>query len=484
MQQAKYVKILVPLDFSLPDFYNTAGLRQRALALQLGLEAVVHIQKKATDQVRLETHEEAVKEATANYEAKLEELRKETDSLLVKLREERDKAEEAARAASFRVQSLESSATSVRTQTQKEVREVMDELLKAKDDQIQRLSGLLERQVEAMGAKVEGLQNSLTKTFSSSKEKGALGEILMESFLKKAFDCDVQIISKEAQTADIRMCRGNPAATYFWEIKNYTRMVSTEEVEKFRRDLRLHPDVLGGCLVSLRTGIVGKTRGGDVDIEFLEDGRFILYLSNFMAREDPIFTLQGLRPLFDVIEATTKPVKEETEALRALEVKATLIANLLRTHAQVVGKHKNSLLGHKKRMDTMFAEFQGFLLEEEAQLQTLLRVALGGEEAAEEAAEELETHLSPVVFSKATLNEIADEREKEFVKWLLGLCEVQEGKQVEVKELLEKAKEAKFADKFVRGLRETLFQDAAWSKGSRYILGLQWSASAEPTQEA
>ncbi len=304
----------------------------------------------------------------------------------------------------------------------------------------------------------------------------------MEGFLKKAYDCDVALVSKESQTADIRVTRSSGAA-YFWEVKNYTRMVSSDEVEKFRRDLRLHPDVRGGCLVSLRTGIVGHTRGGDVSLEFLEDGRFVLYLSNFLSREDPVFALQGLRPFFDTVESVARAQGGDlAHQTHALETKAALIANLLRSHSQTVARHKNSLLGHKKRVESMFTEFQGFLLEEEAQLQTLLRVAMGGEEQVAAVADDADLLLSPVVFCKERLSEIREDKAKEFVRWLLGACDVQEGAAVQIKDLLERAKaERRYADKWVRGLREDVFQETAWGKGAREIGGLRWREAGTPT---
>ena len=61
-----------------------------------------------------------------------------------------------------------------------------------------------------------------------------------------------------------------------------------------------------------------------------------------------------------------------------------------------------------------------------------------------------------------------------FVSWLIGCTEAREGKQIEIKELLDKAKGVGFAEKFVRELRDDIFQPVAWLKGSRYLMGLMW----------
>ena len=457
--QKRQVTLTVPRSFSIPSLYLEAHEEQIALALTLGADAVAFIGRQAATAAQTDLEEQAMKDATREFE-------RTSATLQTKLK----KAEEAARASALRVEAMELEASSLRAQIQKEVTKSFEGLLQAKEQQVQQATEVANRAIESVGRKVEGLQYAMTKTFSSSKEKGTLGEMIMEEFLKKAYDCSVEVISKEAQTADIRMIRALGA--YFWEVKNYTRMVSKEEVEKFRRDLRLHPDVRGGVLVSLRQGIVGHNKGGDVDLEFLEDGRFILYMGNFMSHEDPVFFLQSLRPFFECIEAMAKPVKDDSEAVRALQIKATLITNLLRNHKESVTKHKNSLVGHKRRMDTMFTEFQGYMLEADAQLQTILRVAMGDDTDSAEALDEVQNKLDTRHFKKGCVADYAEEKVRDFVKWFMSATEPVEGSTIEIKDLVEKGK-AQFSDKFVRGLREEVFQEAVWGKGSRVLVGFR-----------
>jgi hypothetical protein len=468
----KSITVNVPKDFVVPALYSDGKPADIGLALRLGSEALGFIQKRGADTMRQETHAEAVRQATEDFTEQLKEAEQAAAAATAKLRQEKARAEEAMRAAQLRLEAMEASSTSLRAQLQKEIRESTQELLASKDEQILRLQQTLDKSMEGVGKRVESLQQSITKTFASSKEKGSLGEALMEGYLKRAYDCDVQVVSKGSETADIRVTRSTGAA-YFWEVKNYTRMVSTEEVNKFRRDLRLHPDVLGGVLVSLRQGIVGKSRGGDIDLEFLEYGRFILYISHFMGQDDPVFYLQTVRPFFDTIETMAKPVKEEAEAIRALEMKAALMTNLLRSHALGITKHKNSLVGHKKRTDAMFAEFSSYVLEAEAQLHTVLRVAMGGDSDTTEVLNDTETHLSCIVFAKERLSDFVDDKTREFIKWLLTVVEPREGTQIEIKDVLELSRKKGYAEKWVRGLREDVFQETAWVKGSRFILGLR-----------
>jgi hypothetical protein len=121
----------------------------------------------------------------------------------------------------------------------------------------------------------------------------------------------------------------------------------------------------------------------------------------------------------------------------------------------------------------MFAEFQGYIMEAEAQLNTILRVAMGGEDTAAEHEAEAAKSL-PSLFRRKTVAEYADDRTRDFIKWLLTQVESLEGSQIELKDLVERASKASFSEKFVRGTREDVFEESAWIKGARCITGLRW----------
>jgi hypothetical protein len=468
----KQITLIVDDSFELPEFYKKESAKAVSIALALGAEAYDTLYGSLMNKARKETNAEIIAEVSKSYLDQINSIQEDSQVQVKRLRLEKQRFEEALQVLKQQLELHEQSSASVRQDAFASAKASMGELLASKDKQIGRLEGLLEGQLSLVSGKVDSLQNSITKTFSSSKDKGTYGEVLIEGLLKKAFDCEIVIVSKEAQTADIRMIRAN-ATEYFWEAKNYTRMVSSEEVEKFRRDMRLHPKVRAGCLVSLRTGIVGHSRGGDIDIEFLEDGRCILFISNFLNRDDPIFYLQTLRPFFEILEANANPVKDDSDVVRGLEAKGLLITNLLRSHTSSVAKHRNSIITHKKRIDTMFVEFQGYIMEAEAQLQTLLRIAVGNDTTVASATLEAETELCERVFKKQRLSDFQD-RHKDFISWLLTVCEVREASQIEIKRLIDCGKEKGFSEKWIRGLREELFQDSAWLGGARYITGLAW----------
>jgi hypothetical protein len=122
----------------------------------------------------------------------------------------------------------------------------------------------------------------------------------------------------------------------------------------------------------------------------------------------------------------------------------------------------------------MFAEFQTYLMESDTQLQNVLRIAIGTEEESDELQRDAETYLPALVFSKERLSDL-EGRTKSFAAWLLGATDVREGDYIKIKDLVDKAKEKGFSEKFVRESRD-LFQPTAWAARSQIVEGLVWKS--------
>jgi hypothetical protein len=120
----------------------------------------------------------------------------------------------------------------------------------------------------------------------------------------------------------------------------------------------------------------------------------------------------------------------------------------------------------------MFAELTAFLKESEGQVKEMLRVTLGTSGQLENQTKEIQ-NLPERVFKKTSAVDM-NEKERHFVEWLLSEVTLDEDESVTIKDMVDKAKEASFSEKEVRGYREALFQDVAWQKGGKLITGLRW----------
>lgn len=443
----------LPNNFVLPAFYEREDPDKIALALRLGAEAVEQLYEKAESTIRQETHEQASKQLESEYQALDQKRQKEIQLLKEKLA------------------ALEAMNSTWQSSLTEKAEALVASRLKDKDSQIQSLTNLLNE----LGGKMERLGESVYKYSSNSSVKGRTGEVQVEEMLKLALDSEISATNKEAYSADHHLIRGKGKYKYLIDSKNYSRAVNQQEVEKLYRDLRLNADAQGAILISLNQPIVGHSRAGDLDIEFNEAGKPIVFIGNLLRREEPMVLFASLRPFFEVVERLHE-VKQKGGGDVNLEhekwaTRATLVASLVRNHLEHVVKSKNEFVNNKKKMEAIFAEIYAKMLQGEGQVKNILAIALGDEGQIKTALQDVDMPLPSSIFSKSNRTDLT-EREGKFVEWMEKTFQFEDGKEIEVKQFLEKAATAGFNDKEARGMREKIFKEEAWPKLAKKIRGL------------
>ena len=464
------ITLQLPLSFQIPELFLQGNPELSATALTLGAEACRILTNEAYTKVRNETHQEIIAE-----------VKKQTQQEVLQVRKEREETEELLQRATKRLKTLEYEVSSHEERIRQEERRNREEITKEKDARIQALEQQLKDSSRSLTDGFQALKEQMIRNTTGSTNRGKEGEAQVEELLKLAYGSaptfDINPVGKEGHKGDFIMDYAK--TKLLWEVKNYTRMVNKDEVEKLHRDMRENPEAAIGIMVSLQSGIVGHTKAGDIDIEFIGGSRCIVYISNFHQRQDKVFYLQSLRPLLDIVAQNCQVQQQngcdelsaETQELEELRSRSALIQSLLATHLAQIQRHYNSLSNHKKRSEQMFAELQSYVRESEGQVKEVLRVAIGNVD--ETLVSGNLENLTERVFKKTTPTEM-NEKERKFLQWLLTVVEVDEDAQIQAKDLVDRAKEAEFSEKEVRAYRETLFQEVAWQKGGKLILGLKF----------
>ena len=476
------ISLQLPFNYQIPELYLQGNPELIATALTLGAESCRILTEEAYTKVRNETHQEIISE-----------VKKQTDQEIISLRKQKEDTEELLEQTSRKIRRLEQDLSVHEERIRQEERRNREEIAKEKDARIQALEQQLRESRESSKSLTEGFQQlreQMIRNTTGSTNRGKEGEAQVEELLKLAYGSapsfDLNPVAKEGHKGDFIM--DYERTKLLWEVKNYSRMVNKDEVEKLHRDMRENPEAAVGIMISLQTGIVGHTKAGDIDIEFIGSGtgttsiRCIVYISNFHQRQDKVFYLQSLRPLLDLVAKQSQQIRgdlitpeesEEAKQLEALRSRSVLVQNLLATHQAQIQRHFNSLTNHKKRSEQMFAELQSFVRESEGHVREMLRVIIGNIDESL-TTDELK-HLSERVFKKTSSVEM-NEKERKFLLWLLKVAEEDEYGQITIKDLVDKARDSEeaFSEKEVRGYRETLFQDLAWQKGGKLIVGLKW----------
>jgi hypothetical protein len=462
MERVQELTFQVPLSFQLPRFYEQQSPERVALALRIGAQAVENLFLSIADQIREEQNSELVGQLEKKFLKKQEQYERERRTLEESLEHLRAK---------FSLD--ESLKTDMRHQLMAEAKHMYKEVLEEKDKTIHLLKDQLAGLKEQLTGEVRTLNDKISRQLGS-QEKGKAGEVSMEDMIKKAYgmspNFDLQSVGREAQKGDHIMEYKSIRA--MWEIKNYTRMVSKEEVEKLHRDMRANPDVSLAIMVSLQSGIVGHSKAGDIDLEVLEDGRLVVYITNLFRRDDPILYIQSLRPILDITESRKdKKIMTSNEEIEALRFKVKVVHHILLKHQKTLSTLHNSVVQQKKKMDQMNSEFMALLREAESECKNSLQELLSNEDGASESA--LDT-LNPELFTKTTMVELT-KHQKTFVEWLRETCEEDPDGEIESKKFLEALKPTLKTERELKEVRE-LLQDSVWPKGGKKIKGLRLKA--------
>jgi hypothetical protein len=123
--------------------------------------------------------------------------------------------------------------------------------------------------------KEEEFQTTIQRNASSSF-RGQDGEMHFEQLAETNMKWKLTNTSKIPHSCDYSSeIHGSPV---FFEIKNYTDPVRNEEVLKFLRDMKEHPEVSIGIFISWNTRIVGKDQMLPISIEWINDSQCAIYI--------------------------------------------------------------------------------------------------------------------------------------------------------------------------------------------------------------
>ena len=188
---------------------------------------------------------------------------------------------------------------------------------------------LIESEIEKDKERDKERDKELRNVYSSAVI-GANGEEYVANILSKDFL--VKNTSKKGYTGDLLVSskisnKKNIRGNILTEVKNYSNSVPYQEVEKFKRDLRLNSNIKGGLFISLNTKIQ------NIDESFLFttlDTQIIPII--YLCSSDPILIKSSIDILWSYIEITVSNQNKEelnNQNLEKINNKISKISDLL-----------------------------------------------------------------------------------------------------------------------------------------------------------
>lgn len=168
-------------------------------------------------------------------------------------------------------QKLLTMAEEKNTQALDNIRKAYEQAIALKEEALQhREAKISQRELE--------LQTSIQRNASSSY-RGQDGESFFQKLAEEKMKWKLTDTSQIPHSCDYSGIIH--ALTVFFEMKNYTSDIRTDEVTKFLRDMKEHPEVRVGVFISLNTRITGKDKDKPISIEWVNDSQCAIYVQSF-----------------------------------------------------------------------------------------------------------------------------------------------------------------------------------------------------------
>ena len=212
---------------------------------------------------------------------------------------------------------------------------------------------------ETLSTEIKGFLNRYT---NNSSVKGKISETELCNVLQTIFPSD-EIINCSSNTANCDYCVkrfNNLKPSILFENKDYSRQVSTEEVEKFQRDVK--KQLTHGILLSQTTGIVYKD---NFQIEII-DGLIHVYIHNVNYSSEKIKIavdiIDNLSPKINMLSEqfneTNMNITIEKEDIDELhneyiefnEQKNNIIENIKSSNKQIIDRIESLQLNSIKKL--------------------------------------------------------------------------------------------------------------------------------------
>jgi len=180
---------------------------------------------------------------------------------------------------------------------------------------------------ESYKIKYEDLLSQKTKT---STKLGQIGE---SSFEDLCNDAGIQVTNtaKEGYKADLIGMIGDNKIII--EVKNYSYIVNSKEVAKFKRDMDNNKDCVMGLFVSMNTSIANVPNSFHID--WLADKRPLVFISS-MSLYDGKYLLEVVKSLVNVIQHYSVDDNDSNlqdnieRAAKSLEISINKLGNIIK----------------------------------------------------------------------------------------------------------------------------------------------------------
>jgi hypothetical protein len=223
------------------------------------------------------------------------------------------------------------------------------------------------------------LQTTLQRNASSSY-RGQDGETYFQTLAEEKMKWKLTDTSKIPHSCDYSATIYN--LNIFFEMKNYTSDVRSDEVSKFLRDMKEHPEVHVGIFISLHTRITGKDREKPISIEWINDSQCAVYIQAFKEL-DEIHTLSLIDQIIKMSSIYNKMIRsngdisEESMLQGRIDKARVYIEEYITETCSLIKRVTNDQKLHRQLVESSYSHTLAVLKTQSNTINTALEILTG-----------------------------------------------------------------------------------------------------------
>jgi len=258
------------------------------------------------------------------------------------------------------------------TQALENIRKAYEQAIALKEEALQhREAKISQRELE--------LQTSIQRNASSSY-RGQDGESFFQRLAEEKMKWKLTDTSQIPHSCDYSGIIH--ALTVFFEMKNYTSDIRTDEVTKFLRDMKEHPEVRIGVFISLNTRIMGKDKDKPISIEWINDSQCAIYVQSFKELDENhtlslIDQVIKLSATYNKLIGSNGALSEETVLQGRIDKARVYIEEYITESCSLINRVKNDQKLHRQLVESSYSHTLAVLKTQTAAINTALQILTG-----------------------------------------------------------------------------------------------------------
>jgi hypothetical protein len=168
----------------------------------------------------------------------------------------------------------------------------------------------------------------------------------------------------------------------FFEMKNYTSDVRSDEVTKFLRDMKEHPEVRIGIFISLHTRITGKDNEKPISIEWINDSQCAVYIQKFKELDEDhtmslIDQIIKMSSIYSKMIGSSGDISDESMLQGRIDKARVYIEEYITETCSLIKRVVNDQKLHKQLVESSYSHTIAVLKTQSNAINTALEILTG-----------------------------------------------------------------------------------------------------------